>query len=59
MPTYHLRFESLVSLKATEYCFRIIREAIYQDSLKELSSLKGKLEMDETTFGGRRKGKRG
>lgn len=59
VPAYRLRFESPVSLKTTEHCFRIIREAIYQDSLKELSSMRGKLEMDETTFGGRRRGKRG
>lgn len=37
----------------------IIREAIYQDSLEELKQLSGKLEMDETMFGGRRAGKRG
>ena len=35
------------------------REAIYDASLQEMDALSGELELDETLFGGRRKGKRG
>jgi len=59
VPSYRLRFEGPVSIKSIQHLFKTIREAIYQESLRELSPLSGKLEMDETMFGGRRPGKRG
>lgn len=59
VPSYRLRFEAPVSIKTVQRVFMIIREAIYQESLKELEKLSGKLEMDETMFGGKRPGKRG
>ena len=37
----------------------MFREAIYQDTIKDLEPLSGEIEMDETMFGGRRPGKRG
>jgi len=52
-------FEGPVSIKSIQHLFKIIREAIYQESLQELSHLSGKLEMDATMFGGKRPGKRG
>jgi transposase len=39
--------------------FRLLRSVIYQQALKELQSLSGTIEMDETMFGGRVSGKRG
>jgi transposase len=36
-----------------------LRETIYQKALKELSTLSGQIEMDETMFGGKAPGKRG
>jgi len=36
-----------------------MREAIYEYAIKELSTLTGEIEMDETMFGGRRPGRRG
>lgn len=59
VPSYRLRFEAPVGIKTIQRVFMIIRKVIYQDSLKELRQLSGKLEMDETMFGGRRPGKRG
>jgi len=38
---------------------KTLREAIYQDSIKDLKPLSGEIEMDETMFGGRRVGKCG
>ena len=37
----------------------MFRETIYQDNIKDLVSLPGKIEIDETMFGGRIHGKRG
>jgi transposase len=37
----------------------MLRETIYQNTIKELKPLSGEIEMDETMFGGRRPGKRG
>lgn len=59
VPTYRLRFEAPVNIKTIQSLFKTIREAIYQESLKELALLSGELEMDETMFGGKRSGKRG
>lgn len=58
VPVYRLRFRRKASLKAMEAFFRDIRAilAVVEKTVPELS---GELELDETTFGGRRKGKRG
>ena len=37
----------------------MIRETIYQNTIQELKSLSGEIEMNETMFGGKRPGKRG
>jgi transposase len=37
----------------------MLREAIYQNTIKDLEPLSGEIEMDETIFGGRRPSKRG
>jgi transposase len=39
--------------------FRILREAIYAQALRELAILCGEIEMNETLFGGRVSGTRG
>lgn len=59
VPAYRLRFKTPYSLPTIERFFRIIRWAIYQQGLTETHPLNGSLEMDETMFGGRRKGRRG
>jgi transposase len=59
VPAYRLRFESPVSLKTIQHVYRIIREAIYQQSALELIRLAGVLEIDESSFGGKHPGKRG
>lgn len=56
---YRLRFQVPYSLKTINKWFRLIREGIYEQSVKELQSLSGTIEMDETLFGGKRPGKRG
>jgi len=45
--------------KTIQRWFRILREAIYEQELKELAALSGQIEMDETMFGGKVPGKRG
>jgi hypothetical protein len=45
--------------KTVQRWYRILREALYQQQMKALSSLSGKIEMDETMFGGTVPGKRG
>jgi transposase len=45
--------------KTIQRWFRILREAIYSNEIKELCTLSGEIEMDETMFGGRIPGKRG
>ena len=59
VPAYRLRFQVPLDRKTIQRWFRILREAIYQHELKELSELSGHIEMDETMFGGRVPGKRG
>ena len=59
VPAYRLRFQVPLDQKTIQRWFRILREAIYQCELKELSELSGHIEMDETMFGGRVPGKRG
>ena len=59
VPAYRLRFQVPLDQKTIQRWFRILREAIYDHQIKELSTLCGEVEMDETMFGGRRPGKRG
>lgn len=60
VPAYRLRHSVPASLRTIERFYRSIRQAIYQDSLRQLALLEGSLELDETLFGGRVKGsKRG
>lgn len=59
VPAYRLRFQVPLDPKTVERWFRILREAIYQHQIRELDTLSGEIEMDETMFGGRRPGKRG
>jgi transposase len=56
---YGLRFQVPVHQDTVQRWFQILRETIYQQVLKELSTLSGQIEMDETMFGGRVPGKRG
>ncbi len=56
---YRLRFRVPIHLHTIERFYRIVRLAIYQDSLEELRLLSGEIEMDEAMFGGKRPGKRG
>lgn len=59
VPGYRLRFQVPYSQPTIQRWFRILRETIYQQILKQLQLLSGEIEMDETMFGGRRPGKRG
>jgi transposase len=59
VPAYRLRFQAPYSKPTILRWFRTLREAIYQDSIKDLKPLSGEIEMDETMFGGKRPGKRG
>jgi transposase len=58
VPVYRLRFRIQVSAPAAERFYRLARAACaYAEDLRE--PLQGQLELDETTFGGHRPGKRG
>jgi len=61
VPAYRLRFIASVTRPTVEKFFRFLRGLIYDESIKELAKMKlsGKIEMDETMFGGKRAGKRG
>ena len=59
VPAYRLRFQVPYSQLTIQRCFRMFRESIYQDVIKDLKPLSGEIEMDETMFGGKRAGKRG
>ncbi len=59
VPAYRLRFQVPYSQPTIQRWFRILRESIYQQAMKELEPLSGEIEMDETMLGGRRPGKRG
>jgi transposase len=59
VPAFRVHREVGINVRTIERVFRVFRHAIYDHSLAELHKLKGKLEMDETMFGGRRAGKRG
>lgn len=53
VPVYRLRFKTPYSLPTIERYYRLLRELIYKDSLKELEILSGQIEVDETLFGGK------
>ena len=53
VPAFRLRFQVPISSKTVQRWFRLFRLVIYQSTLKELETLSGTLEMDETMFGGR------
>lgn len=58
VPVYRLRFRVKVSAPAAERFYRLIRAACaHVEDLR--APMFGQLELDETTFGGRRKGKPG
>ena len=59
VPAYRLRFQVPYSQLTIQRCFRMFREIIYYDNIKDLVPLSGEIEVDETMFGGRRPGKRG
>jgi transposase len=59
VPAYRLRFQVPYSQLTIQRCFRILREIIYRDLIKDLKPLSREIEMDETMFGCRRSGKRG
>jgi len=59
VPAYRFRFQVPVHASIIQRGFRIPREAIYHQTMKELSTLFGQIEMDETRFGGKVRGKRG
>jgi len=59
VPAYRLRFQVPYSQPTIQRLLRILREIIYQQTMKELEPLSGEIEMDETMFGGRQPGKRG
>ena len=59
VPAYRLRFQVPYSQLTIQRCFRMFRETIYWNLIKDLQPLSGEIEMDETMFGGRRAGKRG
>ncbi len=58
VPVYRQRFRGRASAPATERFYRLIRAVCaHQEQLR--APLTGQLELDETTFGGARHGKRG
>ena len=59
VPAYRLRFHVPLHAKTVERWFGILRKVIYEQTIKELQTFKGTIEMDETVFGGRRKGQWG
>jgi len=59
VPVYRLRFQVPYSQKTINKWYHLLRQTIYRESVNEFNKLSGKLEMDETMFGGKRPGKRG
>lgn len=58
-PAFRIHRETGINVKTVERLFRLFRKAIYDDSLAELNKLGGKIELDESMFGGYHAGKRG
>ncbi len=59
VPALRVHRETGINLKTVERLFRLFRKAIYDNSVVEMRKLRGRVEIDETMFGGRREGKRG
>jgi transposase len=61
VPSYRCRGYLSVSLKTAQRIYTLFRHAIYDHSMDQLQAmiLSGEIEMDETLYGGHRKGKRG
>lgn len=59
VPGYRLRYQVNLNIKTVQRWFLVLRQVIYLQAVKELRPLSGKLEMDETMFGGKKPGKRG
>lgn len=61
VPIYRLKQVLPLSRQTCAKFFRFLRQLIYDEMIKELEQLRftGAIEMDETMFGGKRKGKRG
>jgi len=59
VPVYRLRFQVPLDPKTVQRWYRVMRELIYGQAVKELAATSGEIEMDETVFGGKRPGKRG
>ena len=58
-PAYRLSQDLGVDVKVITRVYHRMREALYHLTELEAGKLKGKIELDEAYFGGRRKGKRG
>lgn len=58
VPAHRQRFRRTLNLKTIEKFNHLVRECIYEHSQKELETLrlKGIFELDETLFGGRKRG---
>jgi len=61
VPSYRCRMYLSVSLKTAQRIYTLFRKALYDHTMKELEEMRlaGEIEMDETMYGGHRKGKRG
>lgn len=61
VPSYRCRNYLSVSLKTAQRAYTLFRQAIYDRSMAHLQEivLDGEIEMDESMYGGHRKGKRG
>ncbi len=58
IPVFKASKELALSYNTTRKIYKIIREKIYDHTIKD-DILKGEVEIDEAYFGGKRKGKRG
>lgn len=58
-PAYRLAADLGVDVKAVSRVYQRLREALFHLTELEAGQLKGEIELDEASFGGRRKGKRG
>lgn len=61
VPSYRCRHYLTTSLKTAQKVYTLFRQAIYDHSIAVLEALRlsGEVELDETMYGGHRKGKRG
>jgi transposase len=61
VPSYRCRGYLSVSLKTAQRIYTLFRQAIYEHTMLTIydMALSGEIEMDETMYGGHRKGKRG